>query len=55
MKVRASIKKICNKCDCLPITEKMAKGVFSLPLYPNIKKSEILRVTKVLKKILRKI
>ena len=39
----------------LPITEKMSKGIFSLPLYPNIKINDLIRVTKVLKKILSKI
>ena len=39
----------------LPVTEKMSKGIFSLPLYPNIKINKLIRVTKVLKKILSKI
>ena len=39
----------------LPVTEKMSKGIFSLPLYPNIKINKLIRVTKVLKKILSQI
>ena len=39
----------------LPITEKMSKGIFSLPLYPNIETRNLIRVSKVLKKILNKI
>ena len=43
---------VCNKRNCLPITEKMANGIFSLPLYPKLKNSELLIITKVLKKVL---
>tara|TARA_B100000029_G_scaffold127431_2_gene121092 strand:+ start:5900 stop:7033 length:1134 start_codon:yes stop_codon:yes gene_type:complete len=39
----------------LPITEKMYKGIFSLPLYPDIKSSEVKRVIFEINKILRKI
>jgi len=39
----------------LPITEKMHKGIFSLPLYPDIKLSEVRRVIKEINKILKKI
>ena len=46
---------ILNKSNFLPITEKMASGVFSLPLYPKLKKTDAFRVSKVIKKILLKI
>ena len=36
----------------LPVTEKMSKGIFSLPLYPEIKRQELIKITKNLKKIL---
>jgi|TARA_Y100000294_G_scaffold57122_1_gene54042 aminotransferase EvaB len=39
----------------LPITEKMAKGIFSLPLYPKLKYREVHKFTKILKNIVRKI
>jgi dTDP-4-amino-4,6-dideoxygalactose transaminase len=44
-----------KKRDSLPITEKMSKGIFSLPLYPKLKISEITRISKVLCKILKQI
>ena len=43
-----------TKKGTLPITEKMSKGIFSLPLHPGMKKNEILRVSSVLKKIVMK-
>ena len=46
---------VCNKCACLPITEKMASGIFSLPLYPKLKKNDVFKVSRVIKKILLKI
>ena len=39
----------------LPITQKMTKGIFSLPLYPTLKEGDVLKITKVLKKILKDI
>jgi dTDP-3-amino-2,3,6-trideoxy-4-keto-D-glucose/dTDP-3-amino-3,4,6-trideoxy-alpha-D-glucose/dTDP-2,6-dideoxy-D-kanosamine transaminase len=39
----------------LPITEKMSKGIFSLPLYPELKYNEVLKFTQILKKIITKI
>ena len=39
----------------LPITEKMSKGIFSLPLYPKLKYSEAYKITKILKTILKTI
>jgi len=37
-----------NKYDHLPITEKMAKGIFSLPLYPKIKDTDVIKIAKIL-------
>ena len=39
----------------LPITEKMSKGIFSLPLYPKLKYSEAYKFTKILKNIIKAI
>ena len=33
-------------------TEKFAKGIFSLPLYPNLKISDVVKISKTLKKVL---
>ena len=33
-------------------TEKFAKGIFSLPLYPNLKISDVVKISKTLKKIM---
>ncbi len=38
--------------DKLPVTEKLSKGIFSLPLYPEISKKDLLKITKNLKNIL---
>ena len=51
--MNAYTKVVLNKH--LPISEKFAKGIFSLPLYPKFKISNLLYVTKTLKKILKKI
>ena len=37
----------------LPNTEKISKGIFSLPLYPKLKYSEVYKITKVLKTVLK--
>ena len=39
----------------LPITEKISKGIFSLPLYPKLKYDEVYKITKVLKTVLKTI
>jgi aminotransferase EvaB len=44
-----------NKNLHLPITERMSKGIFSLPLYPNLKYSEAFKFTRILKNILKAI
>ena len=54
-KMKAYRNMVCKKCDCLPITEKMSKGIFSLPLYPKLKTSELLKVSKILYRILMRI
>ena len=42
-----------KKNSNLPITQNMSKGIFSLPLYPNLKDSDVYKITKILKKILK--
>ena len=54
-KMKAYKNKFLNKSNYLPITEKMANGIFSLPLYPKLKVSEVLKISKILRKILLKI
>ena len=54
-KMKAYKDMVSKKRDSLPITEKMSKGIFSLPLYPKLKISEILRISKVLSRILNQI
>jgi len=54
-KMKAYKNKILNKFNYLPMTEKMAKGIFSLPLYPKLKENKVLKITKILQKILRSI
>tara|TARA_Y100000590_G_scaffold464615_1_gene634500 strand:- start:842 stop:1972 length:1131 start_codon:yes stop_codon:yes gene_type:complete len=44
-----------NKHNSLPVTEKMAKGIFSLPLYPNLSQIKVLKIAKTIKKILKQI
>jgi len=46
---------ISKKSPRLPMTENMAKGIFSLPLYPTIKITDVLKISKSIKKILLKI
>ena len=46
---------ISKKSPHLPMTENMAKGIFSLPLYPTIKIADVLKISKSIKKILLKI
>ena len=43
------------KHNRLPISEKISKGIFSLPLYPKLKKTDVFKVSRVIKKILLKI
>jgi|TARA_B100001964_G_C14227694_1_gene598460 aminotransferase EvaB len=54
-KMKAYKNKILNKFNYLPMTEKMAKGIFSLPLYPKLKENKVLKIIKILRKILRSI
>ena len=50
--MKAYKKYTCNNCNCLTETEKKAKMVFSLPIYPSIKNHEIENVIKNIKKII---
>ena len=54
-KMKAYKNKVLNKSNYLPITEKMANGIFSLPLYPKLKKTDVFKISRVIKKILLKI
>ena len=54
-KMKAYKNMVYKKRDSLPITEKMSKGIFSLPLYPKLKNHELLRVSGVLNRILKQI
>ena len=54
-KMKAYKNKVLSKFNYLPITEKMAKGIFSLPLYPKLKKTNVFKISRVIKKILLKI
>ena len=46
---------IKHKKNKLPVTEKMYKGIFSLPLYPNLNISNVKKTIKELNSILKKI
>jgi len=54
-KMKAYKEYVCNNCDCLPNTEKFAKGIFSLPLHPYLKLRDIIFICNSLKKILNTI
>ena len=49
--MKAYSKLIKNKIN-LKNSEKIAKGIFSLPLYPELKEKELNKICKKLKKIL---
>ena len=53
MKAYKNIK--VNKNYKLLVTEKMAKGIFSLPLYPELSMTEVYNVVKTLKTVLKTI
>ena len=42
-----------HKANSLKYTENYSKGIFSLPLYPKLKFKDILKISKVLKKIVK--
>ena len=48
-------KKLFFKKNHLKISEKKSKGIFCLPLYPEITNKEVLKVCKVLKSIMKKL
>jgi len=54
-KMKAYKNMTANSYDYLPISEKFSKGIFSLPLYPKLKVSNLIYITKILKKILKEI
>ena len=41
--------------NSLKITEKIAKGIFSLPLYPKLKVKHVLKISKAIREILSKL
>ena len=43
---------VCDSCDCLPITEKKAKSIFSLPMYPYLSEEKQSKTISELKKII---
>ena len=45
---------VCKNYNCLNNTKKYSKGIFSLPLYPEIKNSELKYIVKNLKIALKK-
>jgi len=53
-KMKAYSNLINNKKD-LKNSEKKSRGIFCLPLYPELKNSEILKIIKTLKKVVNKI
>ena len=53
--VKAYNSTVCDDCNCLPITEKFAKGIFSLPLYPSLKSSDVIKISRIIKSIVNKI
>ena len=48
-------KRLFNKKNDLKVSEKMAKGIFCLPIYPELKNKEIDLICKNIKQILKKI
>ena len=54
-KMKAYKNNALNKSNSLPITEKIVNGIFSLPLYPNLKKTDVFQISKTIKKILLKL
>ena len=54
-KMKAYNKFFSSTPNKLLATEKMAKGIFSLPLYPNLKKKDIFKIINTLNKILKTI
>ena len=49
-KMAAYKNEVLNKSSYLSITEKMANGIFSLPLYPGLKETNAIKVSKAIKK-----
>jgi dTDP-4-amino-4,6-dideoxygalactose transaminase len=48
-KMKAYKKFVCNGCNCLPLTEKYAKRIISLPIYPDLKKKNLQKIVREIK------
>ena len=48
-------KKLFFKKNHLKNSERKSKGIFCLPLYPEITNKEVLKVCKILKEIMKKL
>ena len=53
--MKANKKLVRNNYHSLKITDKMSSGIFSLPLYPTIKKNELFYIVKNIIKIMIKL
>ena len=49
-KMKAYKKYVCKDCDCLPLTERYAKKIVSLPIYPDIEKKKLNKIVAQIKK-----
>ena len=43
---------VCSGCDCLPLSEKMSKGIFSLPIYPEMNIEDVIIICNEIKKVI---
>ena len=48
-------KKLFLVSNDLKNSEKMSKGIFCLPLYPEMTNAEVLKICKILKNIMKKL
>ena len=46
--LQPAYKKILNKEEYLPITEKVSKEILSLPIYPEISIKDVIKVSKTI-------
>jgi aminotransferase EvaB len=49
-KMKAYKKYVCKDCDCLPMTERYAKKIVSLPIYQDIEKKNLKKIVEQIKK-----
>lgn len=49
-KMKAYKKYVCKDCDCLPLTERYANKIVSLPIYPDIEKKKLNKIVAQIKK-----